>query len=99
HFLSVSFSSRLILSILFLLPSGFFMGMPFPIGLSYIAKRIPGFVPWAWGMNGYATVVGSVVSVILALQFGFRFVLLFACAIYIIAYFALSSVRTADSMK
>jgi predicted membrane-bound spermidine synthase len=88
-FLSVSFASRMALSILFILPIGFVMGMPFPLGLSWTSKNHPAFVPWAWGINGYATVIGSVLSVVLALNFGFHAVLLIAAAIYIVAYFAL----------
>ncbi|PWT89488.1 MAG: hypothetical protein C5B54_08830, partial [Acidobacteria bacterium] len=68
-FLSVSLPARIALSILFLAPAGFFMGMPFPIGLSWTSKHFQGFTPWAWGMNGYATVIGSVLAVVLALQF------------------------------
>jgi ABC-type Mn2+/Zn2+ transport system permease subunit len=66
------------------------MGIPFPVGLSWTSKHYSTFVPWAWGINGYATVIGSVLSVILALNFGFRAVLLIATAIYIFAYFAIS---------
>jgi spermidine synthase len=96
HFLSLSFSARLALSIVFILPSGFFMGMPFPIGLSWISKGFSSFVPWAWGMNGYATVIGSVLSVILALNFGFRAVLLIASVIYVLAYLALRKTPAAS---
>ena len=72
------------------------MGMPFPIGLSWTAKHHKKFVPWAWGINGYATVIGSVLSVILALHFGFRIVLLIAAGIYVIAYLSLSSSKVTD---
>jgi MFS family permease len=89
HFLAVPFAWRITLSILFILPAGFFMGMPFPVGLSWTSKHFSPFVPWAWGINGYATVIGSVLTVILALNFGFRVVLLIACCIYVLAYFAL----------
>jgi ABC-type Mn2+/Zn2+ transport system permease subunit len=65
------------------------MGIPFPVGLSWTSKHHSTFVPWAWGINGYATVIGSVLSVILALNFGFRVVMLIAAGIYVIAYFAL----------
>jgi MFS family permease len=91
HFLSVPFAGRMVLSILFILPAGFFMGIPFPVGLSWTSKHHSTFVPWAWGINGYATVIGSVLSVILALNFGFRVVMLIAAGIYVIAYFALRS--------
>lgn len=94
QFLAVPFSMRLVLSVLFLLPSGFFMGIPFPVGLSWTSKNFEGFVPWAWGMNGYATVIGSVLSVIIALNFGFRIVLLTAILIYILAYVMLRRLTT-----
>ncbi len=91
QFLSVSFAWRMALSILFILPAGFFMGIPFPVGLTWTSKHFSPFVPWAWGINGYATVIGSVLSVILALNFGFRAVLLIATGIYVLAYFAIST--------
>ncbi len=90
QFLAAPFIMRIVLSILFIFPCGFFMGMPFPVGLSWTAQHQKNFVPWAWGVNGYATVIGSVLSVILALHFGFRVVLLIAAAVYIFAYFSLS---------
>ncbi len=87
--LAASFPWRVGLSILFLFPAGLFLGMAFPVGLTWTSQNFPGFVPWAWGMNGYATVIGSVLSVILALNFGFRAVLLIAVAIYLLAYLSL----------
>ena len=97
QFLSATFKIRMLLSILFIFPCGFFMGMPFPIGLSWTAKHHKNFVPWAWGINGYATVIGSVLSVILALHLGFRIVLLIAAGIYVIAYLSLSSSKVPDA--
>lgn len=91
QFLAVSFPMRIALSVLFIFPAGFFMGMPFPLGLSWTSRYFSSFVPWAWGINGYATVIGSVLSVILALHFGFRTVLWIATAAYVVAYFSLRS--------
>ncbi|MCI0417222.1 hypothetical protein L0222_31000 [bacterium] len=88
-FLSISFPGRIALSFLFIFPYGFFMGMPFPLALTWTSKHFPNFVPWAWGVNGYATVTGSVLSVILALNFGFGNVLLIAVCIYVVSYIAL----------
>jgi spermidine synthase len=100
YFLSVPFPMRIALSVLFIFPAGFFMGMPFPLGLSWTSKSFPSFVPWAWGINGYATVIGSVLSVILALHFGFRTVLWIATATYVVAYLCLqrTSVYTTSSV-
>jgi hypothetical protein len=98
QFLASSFVTRIVISILLIFPCGFFMGIPFPIGLSWTAQHNKNFIPWAWGINGYATVIGSVLSVILALHFGFHVVLLIASAIYIFAYFCLSYSGRQQSM-
>jgi predicted membrane-bound spermidine synthase len=88
-FISVSFPARVLLAIIFILPAGFFMGIPFPTALSWTSRHYPEFVPWAWGINGYATVIGSVLAVILALYFGFQAVLWISVVIYLIGYIAI----------
>ncbi|MBN1345102.1 MAG: hypothetical protein JXQ73_20575 [Phycisphaerae bacterium] len=47
------------------------MGMPFPLGLMRLARRSPVLIPWAWGANGFASVVAAVLAVVLAMSFGF----------------------------
>lgn len=89
EFISVSFPARVLLAVIFILPAGFFMGIPFPTALSWTSRHHPEFVPWAWGINGYATVIGSVLAVILALYFGFQAVLWISVGIYLIAYIAI----------
>lgn len=91
EFISVSFPARVLLAVVFILPAGFFMGIPFPTALSWTSQHHPEFVPWAWGINGYATVIGSVLAVILALYFGFQAVLWISVGIYLIAYIAIRS--------
>ena len=58
------------------------MGMPFPLGLRQVAENAPGFIPWAWGINGFASVISAALATLLAIQFGFTFVLLAALVIY-----------------
>jgi hypothetical protein len=65
------------------------MGMFFPTGIALVRRSNPGIVPWAWGMNGCAAVVGSVLAVILAMSFGFRVVTYLALAIYVAGGLAL----------
>jgi hypothetical protein len=62
--------------------------MPFAHGVTLVQRSSPAFVPWAWAVNGSATVVGSVVTVIVSMNFGFRAVLLAAVAIYAVAFLA-----------
>jgi hypothetical protein len=58
------------------------MGMPFPLGLRQLASSAPDFIPWAWGINGFASVISAALATLLAIQFGFTFVLLAALALY-----------------
>jgi hypothetical protein len=42
-------------------------------------------VAWGWAVNGFASVVGAVLSTILAMTFGFRVVLFLALVAYAVA--------------
>jgi len=74
----------------------FFMGMPFPSGLRRVANQVPTLTPWAWGVNGCASVVGVVLAMVLAVSLGFRAVLLVAFAAYAIAAVVLPQVRSRE---
>ncbi|MFC1809121.1 hypothetical protein ACFL3D_03260 [Candidatus Omnitrophota bacterium] len=74
-------------------PLGFFLGMPFPLGILTIEKQPEGAIAWAWGMNGLFTVVGGMSSVLLSIFFGFRITLLCSVFIYCIAFFLYSRIR------
>jgi len=54
---------------------GFFMGMPFPLLVRQLQETFPERIPWAWGVNGFASVVGSVAAVVLGMTAGFGAVL------------------------
>ena len=77
--------TKIVLSIVLIAPLAFCMGMPFPLGLRRLAATAPGFIPWAWGANGFASVVSAVLASLLAIQFGFTFVILVALVLYSIA--------------
>jgi len=73
---------RIAISLALIAPLAFFMGMPFPLGLAKLAETAPAFVPWAWGINGFASVVAAVLATLLAIEFGFSAVILVALALY-----------------
>lgn len=77
--------ARLVLSIGMLAVLSFFLGWPFPWGLRRLAGDFPGLVPWAWGINASASVVGAVLGKFLAIGFGFRNVMIAACLFYVLA--------------
>jgi hypothetical protein len=74
-----------VLSLALIAPLGFFMGMPFPLGLARLSQQAPGFVPWAWGINGFASVVSAVLATLLAIEFGFNVVIVTALVLYAVA--------------
>ena len=80
-----SLPARVFVSVLILAPLGILLGMPFPSGLRIIADEVPSLVPWAWGVNGFFTVIGTVGALILGMAFGFKVVLMVAAACYLIA--------------
>jgi spermidine synthase len=83
--LAFALPGRILVAALLMFPIGFFLGMPFPLGVLAIESRPKGAVAWAWGMNGAFTVVGGVLSVFLSLAFGFTVTLLIAVAMYLVA--------------
>ena len=94
-FLDDPFIVRYMISIALLAPLGVLMGMPFPLGIRILDQVSPQLIPWAWGINGYMTVVGSVLSVILAMTLGFNAVLLAAAAIYLFGLIMILRVKSA----
>jgi SAM-dependent methyltransferase len=54
---------------------GFVMGMPFPLLVRQLERTYPERIPWAWGVNGFASVVGSVAAVLLGMTAGYAAVL------------------------
>jgi len=68
-----------------LAPLGFLMGVPFPRGIALVERRSPGLIPWAWGINGCASVVASVLAAMLALSAGFSWVLIAGAVCYALA--------------
>lgn len=77
--------ARILLVAAFLVPIGIPLGMPFPLGIQALHARSPGLIPWAWGVNGFMTVVGSLMAVVLSMKLGFDETLLVALAIYFVA--------------
>jgi hypothetical protein len=69
-FAAESTPMRIVLAVGMLIPLGFFMGMPFPIGMRLAAQRAIPLTPWLWGINGAASVCASVVALMLALTWG-----------------------------
>ena len=80
--------TRILISIALITPLGFCMGIPFPLGLSAIRIGPAILTPWAWGINGCASVVSAVLASLLAIHLGFNLVILAALACYFATLFS-----------
>jgi hypothetical protein len=88
-FLHLAFPARVLLALALLVPSGLLMGMPFPIGIERLRVKWPSAVPWAFGVNAFATVLASSLSTLLAMEAGFTLLFLLAAVAYAAAFAAL----------
>jgi hypothetical protein len=63
-------------------PLAFFLGTPFPWGLSVLHRSAAKAIPIAWAVNGFASVVSASAAVVLAMTFGFKMLLSLAAFAY-----------------
>lgn len=87
--LDLSTPARATLAVLMIAPLAFFMGFPFPLGLRRARAQAPRLLPWAFGVNGGASVIASVLAILFAMDYGFAAVLLFGAGLYLLASLAL----------
>jgi hypothetical protein len=85
QFMGESDVLRISVALMAIAPLAFCMGLPFPLGLRYAASNAPGFIPWAWGINGFASVISATLATLLAIALGFTAVLLMALVFYVLA--------------
>ena len=93
----IPFPTKLLVSAVLLIPLGFAMGIPFPTGLRALASfpetdfaavqnsASDNAVEWAWALNAAASVLGSVLAVVIALQFGLNVTLACGASAYLLA--------------
>jgi predicted membrane-bound spermidine synthase len=77
---------RILISILLLSIVGVLMGMPFPIGMRLLGFRYKELIPFCWSLNGVFSVLGSILSLILAMNIGFTKTIFVAITFYFVAY-------------
>jgi hypothetical protein len=98
--LSASLGVRVLVAVLLLAPLGLCLGMFMPFGLrlvSGLSDHGEEYSAWGWAVNGFFSVIGSVLTTILSMTFGFRAVQMSALAIYAVAVLAFLRLRrTAD---
>jgi hypothetical protein len=77
-----------------LMPLGFFMGIPFPMGIKVLGERNERLIPWAWAINACLSVLTPILTIMLAIVFGFKTVLWFGTLAYLFAFVSLKRLMT-----
>ena len=91
--LGASLAARVAVSVALLVPLGLVLGSFFPLGIRMAERRNPKLVPWAWAVNGCATVIGTLVAVMAGMTWSFTAVTLVALAVYAAGVSALWAVE------
>jgi hypothetical protein len=78
--ITLGFAAKAALGFLMIAPLAFFMGMPFPLAIRTVKRKL---VPWAWAVNGSASVLSTVIAVFVALSLGYSAVLVLSAFIYL----------------
>ncbi len=80
-------SGRIAITILMIVPLGFFMGMPFPKG----SKRVGELIDWGFAINGAASVLGSTAIMLVAFNYGYNISLIIGAIAYLLAMLVMQS--------
>jgi hypothetical protein len=95
------FPAKLFVSAILLIPLGVAMGMPFPTGLRALSERFASgsasdsAIEWAWALNAGASVLGSVLAMVVAIQYGLNITLLCGVAAYLLAIIVFPALQAA----
>ena len=73
---------KIAIAVALIAPLAILLGIPFPAGLARVAASGEALVPWAWAINGCASVVGAVLATLLAVHLGFTAVVILAVGFY-----------------
>jgi predicted membrane-bound spermidine synthase len=81
-FAGAALGIRILIAVLTLAPAGLVMGMMFPLGMEIARKRPDAPAAWFWALNGSASVVASILAVVISTRFGIQTLLLSGALAY-----------------
>ena len=85
--LGLAFLVRIGIAVALLLPLGFCMGIPFPSAIRLLPEiQMESLIPWMWGVNGLGSVLGSTLTIAVAIRFGFTEAMIASTALYVIVF-------------
>jgi spermidine synthase len=84
-FMALAFPGRVAVAFVLISLAGFAMGFFFPYGIKRLGEQDKALIGWAWGSNSFATVLGSILAVIVSINWNFSLVLALAGLSYLAA--------------
>ena len=93
-----SLAGRLLVTVCTLAPIGLLLGVPMADGIRLLQEKAPERVPWAWAVNGCASVISSILAVLGAVSLGSMAVLTAGAAAYALAWQEAGAICTADRL-
>lgn len=84
---------KIVMVFLMLMPIGIFMGIPFPLGIKILGENEPSLIPWAWAINGCLSVLAPILSIMFAMEIGFKAVLWAGGGAYLMAFVFLRGIE------
>ena len=98
--LGLSFVMRIAVAVVLVVPLGFFMGIPFPLGIQMLKEiQLEHLIPWMWGINGLGSVWGSTFAIAVSIRYGFMEALIAGAASYFVVFLFFRSPVQSDSAK
>lgn len=84
-FIGAGTAVRFAVTIVMLMPVAFFFGWLFPAGIEILGESDEELIPWAWGVDGFASVAAAPLAIILSMSIGFNNVILIGMGCYVLA--------------
>jgi spermidine synthase len=84
---------RILIAVVLVSGPGLLMGALLPTGVRVANEMGRGTVAWGWGLNGAASVVGSILAMALSMNLGFTVSLLAGIAVYVLGMTLFTGIR------
>ncbi len=81
---SLQYPARCGLAFGAILPLGYLMGFPMPTGLARLDRAAPATIPWAWAINGFASVMAAPTAIAIGMSVGYTTAGGVALAVYVV---------------
>jgi hypothetical protein len=93
HGRGLAIGARIAVAVVTIAPLGLLMGVPFASGVRRASAESAHLVPWAWAVNGGASVFGSTLAVLLSMTWGFTASFLTGALAYAVSLAVVAALR------